>query len=59
MRDWFQSNVGQELCLITHRYSDIKPKAKKAIGGTESFVGKSSIEVEVTDSSTGELLADG
>lgn len=32
-------------------------KAKKAISGTESFVGKSSIEVEVTDSSTGELLA--
>jgi len=34
-------------------------KAKKAIGGTETFVGKSSIEVEVTDSSTGELLAAG
>jgi len=34
-------------------------KAKKAIGGTESFVGKSAIELEVTDSSTGELLAAG
>jgi Protein of unknown function (DUF3313) len=35
----------------------VMSKVKKAIGGTESFVGKSSIEVEVTDSSTGELLA--
>ncbi len=32
-------------------------KVKKAIGGTESLVGKASVEVEVTDSQTGELLA--
>ncbi len=32
-------------------------KGKKLIGGTESFVGKASVEVEVTDSQTGELLA--
>ena len=32
-------------------------KGKKAIGGTESFVGKASIEVEVTDSQSGDLLA--
>ena len=34
-------------------------KGKKAIGGTESFVGKSSVEVEATDSQTGELLGAG
>jgi len=34
-------------------------KGKKAIGGTESFVGKASVELEVTDSQTGELLAAG
>jgi len=32
-------------------------KGKKYIGGTESFVGKASIEAEVTDSQTGEVLA--
>ena len=32
---------------------------KKSIGGTESFVGKASIEGEITDSQTGELLAAG
>ena len=32
-------------------------KGKKYIGGTESFVGKASIEVEVMDSQSGELLA--
>lgn len=31
--------------------------ANKSLGGTESFVGKAAIEVEVTDSQTGELLA--
>jgi Protein of unknown function (DUF3313) len=30
---------------------------KKSLGGTQSFVGKATIEVEVTDSQTGELLA--
>ena len=34
-------------------------KGKKAIGGTESFVGKASVEVEATDSQTGELIAAG
>ena len=34
-------------------------KGKKYIGGTESFVGKASVEVEVTDSQTGELIAEG
>jgi len=34
-------------------------KGKKAIGGTESFVGKASVEVEATDSLTGELIAAG
>jgi len=34
-------------------------KGKKAIGGTESFVGKASIEVEATDSQSGDLLAAG
>jgi len=34
-------------------------KGKKAIGGTESFVGKASVELEVTDSQTGELIAAG
>ncbi|HEX9153948.1 MAG TPA: DUF3313 domain-containing protein, partial [Nitrospira sp.] len=33
-------------------------KGKKAIGGTESFVGKASVEVEVTDTQTGELIAE-
>ena len=37
----------------------IMSKGKKAISGTESFVGKASIEVEVTDSQTGELLGAG
>jgi hypothetical protein len=32
-------------------------KVKKYAGSTESFVGKATIEVEVTDSQTGELLA--
>jgi len=31
--------------------------ANKSLGGTESFVGKATIEVEMTDSQTGELLA--
>ena len=34
-------------------------KAEQSIGGTETFVGKATIEVEVTDSQTGELLAAG
>lgn len=34
-------------------------KGKKAIGGTESFVGKASVEMEATDSQTGEVLAAG
>ena len=34
-------------------------KAKEYIGSTETFVGKAMIEVEVTDSQTGELLAAG
>jgi hypothetical protein len=34
-------------------------KGKKALGGTETFVGKASIEVEVTDSQTGELIGAG
>ena len=33
-------------------------KGKKYIGGTESFVGKASMEVEVTESQTGDLLAE-
>jgi len=37
----------------------IMSKGKKAIGGTESFVGKASVEGEITDSQTGELLAAG
>jgi hypothetical protein len=37
----------------------IMSKGKKAIGGTESFVGKASVELEVTDSQSGELLAAG
>ena len=32
-------------------------KGKKALLGTETLVGKASVEVEVTDSQTGELLA--
>ena len=31
--------------------------AKRSLGGTQSFVGKATIEVEVADSQTGELLA--
>jgi hypothetical protein len=34
-------------------------KGKKALSGTESLVGKASIEAEATDSQTGELLAAG
>ena len=34
-------------------------KGKKALSGTETFVGKASAELEVTDSQTGELLAAG
>ena len=34
-------------------------KGKKYVASTESFVGKSTIEVEVTDSQTGELLGAG
>jgi len=37
----------------------VMSKGKKAIGGTESFVGKATVEVEVTDSQTGELIAEG
>jgi hypothetical protein len=37
----------------------VMSKGKKYIGGTESFVGKASVEVEVTDSQTGELIAEG
>jgi uncharacterized protein DUF3313 len=36
----------------------VMSKGKKAIGGTESFVGKASVEVEVTDTQTGELIAE-
>jgi Protein of unknown function (DUF3313) len=34
-------------------------KGKKYIGGTESFVGKATVEAEVTDSQSGELIAEG
>jgi hypothetical protein len=34
-------------------------KGKKAISGTETLVGKASIEMEATDSQTGELIAAG
>jgi hypothetical protein len=34
-------------------------KGKKTLAGTETFVGKASAEVEVTDSQSGELLAAG
>ena len=34
-------------------------KGKKYIGGTEAFVGKATIEGELADSQTGELLAAG
>jgi len=34
-------------------------KGKKYIGGTEAFVGEATIEGELTDSQTGELLAAG
>lgn len=34
-------------------------KGKKALAGTETFVGKASAELEVTDSQSGELLAAG
>jgi hypothetical protein len=37
----------------------VMSKGKKLLTGTESFVGKASVEVEVTDSQTGELLAAG
>jgi len=33
-------------------------KGKKYLGGTESFVGKASIEIEVTDSQSGDLIAE-
>jgi hypothetical protein len=32
-------------------------KGKKALGGTESFVGKASVEMEVTDSQSGDVIA--
>jgi hypothetical protein len=34
-------------------------KGKKALAGTETFVGKASVEIEVTDSQSGELLGAG
>ena len=34
----------------------VMSKGKKAIGGTESFVGKATVEMEATDSQTGEVL---
>ncbi len=37
----------------------VMSKGKKAIGGTESFVGKATVEAELTDSQTGEVLAAG
>ena len=43
----------------THPGALLMSWGKKGISGTESFVGKASIEVEVTDSQTGELLAAG
>ncbi len=42
-----------------HPGSLIVSKGKKTLSGTESFVGKASIEMEATDSQTGELLAAG
>lgn len=42
-----------------HPGSLLLSKGKKALAGTESFVGKATIEAEVTDSQTGELLAAG
>ncbi|SDZ07488.1 DUF3313 domain-containing protein [Nitrosomonas sp. Nm33] len=42
-----------------HPGSLIVSKGKKALSGTESLVGKASIEMEATDSQTGELLAAG
>lgn len=42
-----------------HPGSLIVSKGKKALSGTESLVGKSSIEMEATDSQTGELLGAG
>lgn len=40
-----------------HPGSLLMSKGKKALTGTESLVGKASIEVEVTDSQSGDLLA--
>ena len=37
----------------------VASQGKKMVTGTQSFVGKASVEVEVTDSQTGELLAAG
>lgn len=37
----------------------VMSKGKKYIGGTESFVGKATVEAEVTDSQSGELIAAG
>jgi hypothetical protein len=42
-----------------HPGSLIVSKGKKTLSGTESLVGKSSIEMEATDSQTGELLGAG
>ncbi len=42
-----------------HPGSLLLSKGKKALAGTESFVGKATIEAEVLDSQTGELLAAG
>jgi hypothetical protein len=40
-----------------HPGSLLLSKGKKVIGGTEGFVGKASVEVEATDSQTGDVLA--
>lgn len=37
----------------------VMSQGKKLVSGTQSFVGKASVEMEATDSQTGELLAEG
>jgi len=47
---------GLDNITALHPASLLISKGKKAISGTESFVGKVTIEMEVTDSQSGERL---
>ena len=48
---------GLDNITAIHPGSILLSKGKKQLGGTEALVGAASVEMEATDSQTGELLA--